>query len=96
MERTSESGLPIDPVREDSKPTDFRPDDELGQHGKYPHPRGVYPSLREQRDQATFGRAQSAAEGTQSTGDPLRADVTVGEACDALRDVWGGYQPERI
>jgi hypothetical protein len=23
----------------------------------------------------------------------LRADATLGEVCDALRDVWGEYQP---
>jgi hypothetical protein len=78
----SESGLPVDPVYEDSKLTDFRPEDELGQPGKYPHPRGVYPGLRERRDPCN--------------NDPPRGGATIGEACGALRDVWGGYQPERI
>jgi methylmalonyl-CoA mutase N-terminal domain/subunit len=57
--------------------------------------------LREQRDQAAFGRAISAlkkaAEGTENVlyplRDALRADATLGEVCDALRDVWGEYQP---
>ncbi len=60
--------------------------------------------LREQRDQAAFGRAisalKSAAEGTDNVlyplRDALRADATLGEVCDALREVWGEYQPERI
>jgi methylmalonyl-CoA mutase, N-terminal domain len=57
--------------------------------------------LREQRDKAAFGRAISAlksvAEGTGNVlyplRDALRADATLGEVCDALRDVWGVYQP---
>jgi methylmalonyl-CoA mutase N-terminal domain/subunit len=89
MERMSESGLPIDPVYEDSKLTDFRPEDERGQPGKYPHPRGVYPGLREQRDPRNDRR-------NDRCNDPPRAGATIGEACGALRDVWGGYQPERI
>jgi methylmalonyl-CoA mutase, N-terminal domain len=45
MERTSESGLPIDPVYDDSKLTDFRPETALGRPGKYPFTRGVYPRM---------------------------------------------------
>src|ERR1700726_2693777 len=45
MERTSESGLPVDPVYDDSKLTDFQPDEELGRPGKYPFTRGVYPRM---------------------------------------------------
>jgi methylmalonyl-CoA mutase N-terminal domain/subunit len=45
MERTSESGLPIDAVYDDSKLTDFRPAEELGQPGEYPFTRGVYPRM---------------------------------------------------
>jgi methylmalonyl-CoA mutase N-terminal domain/subunit len=45
MERTSESGFPIDPVRDDSKLTDFRPDEMLGWPAKYPFTRGVYPRM---------------------------------------------------
>src|SRR6516164_6273207 len=45
MERTSESGLPIDPVYDDSKLTDFRPAEKLGQPGEYPFTRGVYPRM---------------------------------------------------
>ena len=45
MERTSESGLPIDPVYDDSKLTDFGPAEKLGQPGEYPFTRGVYPRM---------------------------------------------------
>src|SRR5438132_6093256 len=45
MERTSESGLPIDPVYDDSKLTDFRPEEKLGRPGEYPFTRGVYPRM---------------------------------------------------
>jgi methylmalonyl-CoA mutase N-terminal domain/subunit len=60
--------------------------------------------LREQRDKAAFGRGiaalKSAAEGADNVlyplRDALRADATLGEVCDALRDVWGEYQPVEI
>ena len=45
MERTSESGLPIDAVYDDSKLTDFRPGEKLGRPGEYPFTRGVYPRM---------------------------------------------------
>ena len=45
MERTSESGLPIDAVYDESKLTDFRPAEKLGQPGEYPFTRGVYPRM---------------------------------------------------
>ncbi|MGH3201452.1 MAG: acyl-CoA mutase large subunit family protein [Streptosporangiaceae bacterium] len=45
MERTSESGLPIDAVYDDSKLTDFRPAERLGPPGEYPFTRGVYPRM---------------------------------------------------
>ena len=60
--------------------------------------------LRETRDQAAVNRAisalKSAAEGAGNVlyplRDALRADATLGEVCDALRDVWGEYQPGKI
>jgi methylmalonyl-CoA mutase, N-terminal domain len=60
--------------------------------------------LRETRDQAAANRALSAlrktAEGTGNVlyplRDALRADATLGEVCDALRDVWGEYQPGKF
>src|SRR6202049_2760299 len=45
MERTSESGLPVDPVYDPSKLTDFRPEEKLGEPGEYPFTRGVYPRM---------------------------------------------------
>jgi methylmalonyl-CoA mutase N-terminal domain/subunit len=45
MERTSESGLPINPVYDHSKLTDFRPEEKLGRPGEYPFTRGVYPRM---------------------------------------------------
>ncbi len=45
MERTSESGLPIDAVYDESKLTDFRPAEKLGKPGEYPFTRGVYPRM---------------------------------------------------
>ena len=45
MERTSESGFPIDPVYDDSRLTDFRPEEKLGKPGEYPFTRGVYPRM---------------------------------------------------
>jgi methylmalonyl-CoA mutase N-terminal domain/subunit len=60
--------------------------------------------LKEERDQAAFGRAigalKKAAEGTDNVlyplQDALRADATLGEVCDALREVWGEYQPGEL
>src|SRR6266550_3507573 len=43
---------------------------------------------------------KTAAEGSENVlyplRDALRADATLGEVCDALRDVWGEYQPGEI
>jgi methylmalonyl-CoA mutase N-terminal domain/subunit len=60
--------------------------------------------LREQRDKTAHGQAlsalKSAAGGTDNVlyplRDALRAGATLGEACDALREVWGEYQPGEI
>ena len=49
MERTSESGFPVDPVCDASKLTDFRPDAQLDRPGEYPFTRGVYPRMRADR-----------------------------------------------
>jgi methylmalonyl-CoA mutase N-terminal domain/subunit len=57
--------------------------------------------LRAGRDQAETQRQltglRKAAEGTGNVLEPLRealrARATVGEVCDALREVWGVYQP---
>jgi methylmalonyl-CoA mutase N-terminal domain/subunit len=57
--------------------------------------------LRAARDAGAVGRTlgalRKAAEGTDNVLLPmkeaLRARATVGEVCDALREVWGVYQP---
>jgi methylmalonyl-CoA mutase N-terminal domain/subunit len=58
-------------------------------------------ALRAARDASAVGNAldelRKAAEGVQNVLYPLRtalaARATVGEVCDALRDVWGVYRP---
>ena len=60
--------------------------------------------LKERRDAMAFGRAiaalEQAAEGSDNVlyplRDALRADATLGEVCDALREVWGVYQPGEL
>src|SRR5580693_6290015 len=60
--------------------------------------------IRKERDPEPYRRAisalKSAAEGTGNVlyplRDALRADATLGEVCDALRDVWGEYQPGEL
>jgi methylmalonyl-CoA mutase N-terminal domain/subunit len=58
--------------------------------------------LRAERDSAevdkALGELRSAASGGTANllypmKDALRARATVGEVCDALRDVWGMYRP---
>ena len=57
--------------------------------------------LRSRRDAAEFARRisdlRATAEGTGNLLYPLRealrAEATLGEVCDALRDVWGVYRP---
>ncbi len=57
--------------------------------------------LRAERDSDAVSRSldelRKAADGTDNTlfpmHDALRARATVGEVCDALREVWGTYQP---
>lgn len=57
--------------------------------------------LRAERDQgavdSSLADLRRAAEGTDNVlypmKDALRARATVGEVCDALREVWGAYVP---
>jgi len=60
-------------------------------------------SLRTERDDSTVSRALSVikkvSENTNENvlypiRDALRAGATLGETCDALRDVWGEYRPD--
>jgi methylmalonyl-CoA mutase N-terminal domain/subunit len=58
-------------------------------------------ALRSERDAGEFRRRiddlKKAATGSQNLLVPLREALrhraTVGEVCDALREVWGRYQP---
>jgi methylmalonyl-CoA mutase N-terminal domain/subunit len=60
--------------------------------------------LRRQRGadavQRALDRVRAAATGTENTMpaivDAVRAYATIGEMCDALRDVWGEYQEQAI
>jgi methylmalonyl-CoA mutase N-terminal domain/subunit len=60
--------------------------------------------LRRSRDKGEFERRidelKKAAAGSQNMLYPLRealrAQATVGEVCDALRDVWGAYRPPNV
>jgi methylmalonyl-CoA mutase N-terminal domain/subunit len=60
--------------------------------------------LRQERAKEPVARAisalKTAAEGSENVlyplRDALRADATLGEVCDALRDVWGEYRPREI
>jgi methylmalonyl-CoA mutase, N-terminal domain len=45
MERTSESGSPVDPVYDASKLTDFQPEAKPGRPGEYPFTRGACPRV---------------------------------------------------
>ncbi|HYZ56904.1 MAG TPA: methylmalonyl-CoA mutase family protein [Streptosporangiaceae bacterium] len=49
MERTSESGLPIEPIYDEGQLTDFRPEEKLGRPGAYPFTRGIYPAMYTRR-----------------------------------------------
>jgi methylmalonyl-CoA mutase N-terminal domain/subunit len=65
MERTSESGFPVDPVYDASKLTDFRPEAKPGRPGEYPFTRGVYPRMYvdrpwTMRQYAGFGTASES------------------------------------
>jgi methylmalonyl-CoA mutase N-terminal domain/subunit len=61
-------------------------------------------ALREDRDRAEFTRRiddlKQAAGGSENLLYPireaLRSRATVGEVCDALRDVWGVYKPPDV
>jgi methylmalonyl-CoA mutase N-terminal domain/subunit len=45
MTRESESGLPVDPVYGPGQPAGFDPDAQLGEPGRYPFTRGIYPQM---------------------------------------------------
>jgi len=52
------------------------------------------------REKAELDELKQAADGTQNVlyplHDALKARATVGEVCDALREVWGVYKPPDV
>src|SRR5579862_1937186 len=87
---TSDGEEPYEPLRVD-------PSIEAEQAGRLAR-------LREQRDAGAFTRAiaslKSAAAGTDNVLYPLRealrSGASLGEVCDALREIWGEYRPGEI
>src|SRR5262249_6106819 len=45
MGRESESGLPVEPVYGPGDPPGFDPAEKLGEPGRYPFTRGIYPAM---------------------------------------------------
>src|ERR1700745_3345920 len=78
MERTSESGLPVDPVYDASKLTDFRPEERLGRPGGYPFTRGVYPRMYGDRPwtMRQYAGVASARESNQRQHELIEAGPT--------------------
>src|SRR5580693_689498 len=78
MERTSESGLPVDPVYDASKLTDFRPEEKLGRPGEYPFTRGVYPRMYVDRPwtMRQYAGFASAQESNQRYHELIEAGTT--------------------
>ncbi|MFJ9345840.1 hypothetical protein [Streptomyces sp. NPDC101237] len=85
MGRESESGLPVEPVHGPSAPADRNPAEQLGEPGAYPFTRGA--GIPEGRDRTQRLPPMRTA---------LRARATVGEVCDAPREVWGVYVPADV
>src|SRR5213079_2063840 len=78
MERTSESGLPVDPVYDASKLTYFRPEEKLGRPGEYPFTRGVYPRMYVDRPwtMRQYAGFASAQESNQRYHELIEAGTT--------------------
>ena len=78
MERMSESGLPVDPVYDASKLTDFRPEEKLGRPGAYPFTRGVYPRMYTDRPwtMRQYAGFASAAESNRRYHQLIEAGTT--------------------
>src|SRR4029079_5698640 len=78
MERTSESGPPVDPVYDASKLTDFRPEEKLGRPGEYPFTRGVYPRMYVDRPwtMRQYAGFASAQESNQRYHELIEAGTT--------------------
>ena len=100
MQRTSESGLPLDRVGVGSKLTDFRPAKRPGQPGEYPCRGGKYPRQDVGRSSATRPRAGYPARepdrdhdliGSHPFRSAMRTDAGYAWVCDALYAVRDEY-----
>src|SRR6201982_681513 len=78
MERTSDAGIPVDPVYDASKLTDFRPEEKLGRPGEYPFTRGVYPRMYVDRPwtMRQYAGVASAPESNARYDDVIEAGTT--------------------
>src|ERR1700761_7205424 len=78
MKRTSESGLPIEPVYDEGQLTDFRPREKLGEPGEYPFTRGVYPTMYTQRPwtMRQYAGVATAAESNRRFPELIEAGTT--------------------
>src|SRR6201995_3008756 len=78
MERTSESGLPVDPVYDASKLTAFRPEKKLGRAGEYSFTRGGYPRMYVDRPwtMRQYAGFPSAQESNQRYHELIEAGTT--------------------
>ncbi len=98
----SESGLPVDPVYDASKLTDFRPEKKLGRPGEYPFTRGVYPRMYvdrpwTMRQYAGFATAQESNQryhelieaGTTGLSVAFDLPTQMGYDSDANASRWG-------
>jgi len=78
MERMSESGLPIEPVYDETQLTNFRPEEKLGEPGAYPYTRGVYPTMYTKRPwtMRQYAGFASAAESNRRFKQLIEAGTT--------------------
>ena len=78
MERMSESGLPIEPVYDETQLTNFRPAEQLGEPGAYPYTRGVYPTMYTKRPwtMRQYAGFSTAAESNRRYHELIEAGTT--------------------
>ncbi len=78
MERMSESGLPIEPVYDETQLTNFRPAEQLGEPGAYPYTRGVYSTMYTERPwtMRQYAGFSTAAESNRRFQELIEAGAT--------------------
>ena len=74
----SESGLPIEPVYDETQLTNFRPVEKLGEPGAYPYTRGVYPAMYTKRPwtMRQYAGFSTAAESNRRFQELIEAGAT--------------------